>query len=136
MSLITKTKQPNKFKSTYSLKHRKDESARIKHKYPTRCPIIVQKHDEFDKNIPTIDKSKYLVPGDLSVSQMLYVIRKRMKLSPERALYIFVGVNYTMPPTSALMKDIYKEFKDIDNFLYFYYNTENTFGNCCGGVYR
>lgn len=43
---------------------------------------------------------RYLVPADLTVGQFVYVIRKRIKLSPEKAIFIFV--NNVLPPTGAL----------------------------------
>ncbi len=46
----------------------------------------------------------------------MYVIRKRIKLSPEKAIFIFV--NDVLPPTAALMTTIYDEHKDSDGFLY------------------
>lgn len=77
-------------------------------------------------DIPAIDKKKYLVPSDLSVGQLVYVIRKRIKLAPEKAIFIFV--NDILPPTAALMSTIYEEHKDKDGFLYVTYSGENTFG--------
>lgn len=55
-----------------------------------------------------------------------YVIRKRIKLSPEKAIFIFV--NNVLPPTAALMSAVYEEHKDEDGFLYISYSGENTFG--------
>lgn len=40
---------------------------------------------------------RYLVPADLTVGQFVYVIRKRIKLSPEKAIFIFV--KNVLPPT-------------------------------------
>jgi GABA(A) receptor-associated protein len=40
---------------------------------------------------PEIDKKKYLVPTDLTVGQFVYVIRKRIDLNAEKALYVFVA---------------------------------------------
>ena len=40
---------------------------------------------------------RYLVPADLTVGQFIYVIRKRIKLPPERAIFIFV--DNVIPPT-------------------------------------
>jgi GABA(A) receptor-associated protein len=37
------------------------------------------------------------------------VIRKRIKLSPEKAIFIFV--DEVLPPTAALMSSIYEEHK-------------------------
>lgn len=94
--------------------------------YPRRCElklerittniskVICEKVEKSD--IATIDKKKYLVPADLTVGQFVYVIRKRIKLSPEKAIFIFV--DEVLPPTAALMSSIYEEHKDEDGFLY------------------
>ncbi|KAH9733194.1 Autophagy-related protein 8f [Citrus sinensis] len=86
--------------------------------------VIVEKAERSD--IPTIDKKKYLVPADLTVGQFVYVIRKRIKLSAEKAIFIFV--DNVLPPTGAIMSTIYDEKKDEDGFLYVTYSGENTFG--------
>jgi Autophagy protein Atg8 ubiquitin like len=41
--------------------------------------------------------SRYLVPADLTVGQFVYVIRKRIKVSPEKAIFMFV--KNVLPPT-------------------------------------
>ncbi|KAF7138061.1 hypothetical protein RHSIM_Rhsim07G0030800 [Rhododendron simsii] len=86
--------------------------------------VIVEKAERSD--IPNIDKKKYLVPADLTVGQFVYVIRKRIKLSAEKAIFIFV--DNVLPPTGAIMSTIYDEKKDEDGFLYVTYSGENTFG--------
>ena len=40
---------------------------------------------------------RYLVPADLTVGQFVYVIRKRIKVSPEKAIFMFV--KNVLPPT-------------------------------------
>ena len=89
---------------------RKAEATRMREKYPDRIPVIVEKATGSD--IPDIDKQKYLVPTDLTVGQFVHVIRKRIKLAPEKAIFIFV--NNVLPPTAALMATIYEEQKDED----------------------
>ena len=99
---------------------------------------------------------RYLVPADLTVGQFVYVIRKRIKVSPEKAIFMFV--KNVLPPTgqfqpvlhsvraafflpaqvctadclfafaAALMSDVYEDHKDEDGFLYITYSGENTFG--------
>ena len=54
------------------------------------------------------------MPSDLTVGQFVYVIRKRIKLSPEKAIFIFV--DEVLPPTAALMSSIYEEHKDEDGY--------------------
>ncbi|KAI4315271.1 hypothetical protein L6164_028100 [Bauhinia variegata] len=113
------------FKQEHDLEKRRAEAARIREKYPDRIPVIVEKAERSD--IPSIDKKKYLVPADLTVGQFVYVIRKRIKLSAEKAIFIFV--DNVLPPTGAIMSAIYDEKKDEDGFLYVTYSGENTFGN-------
>ncbi len=59
----------------------------------------------------------------------MYVIRKRLKLPAEQAIYLFV--NGSIPATAALMNTIYEEHKDEDGFLYITYSGENVFGCEC-----
>lgn len=106
------------------------------------------------KPICTLCYCRYLVPADLTVGQFVYVVRKRIKLNPEKAIFIFV--KNVLPPTgetepqysvlfnqnhiryiiqsifflvaAALMSAIFEEHKDEDGFLYMTYSGENTFG--------
>jgi GABA(A) receptor-associated protein len=112
------------FKEKFPLKKRREEASRIRKKYPDRVPVIVEKADGSEIN--NIDKKKYLVPSDLTVGQFVYVVRKRIKLAPEQAIYLFI--NNTIPPSSALMSQIYHEHIDVDGFLYVEYSGESTFG--------
>ncbi|KAG0029452.1 ubiquitin-like protein atg8 [Podila clonocystis] len=112
------------FQQKHPFEARKAESARIRQKYPDRVPIICEKADKAD--IATIDKNKYLVPADLTMGQFIYVIRKRIELSPEKAIFIFV--NEVLPPIAAHMSSLYEEYRDDDGFLYFTYSGESTFG--------
>lgn len=59
----------------------------------------------YDIVISTLVKKKktgcrYLVPADLTVGQFVYVVRKRIKLSAEKAIFIFV--KNSLPPTGQL----------------------------------
>nr|GEY98151.1 arogenate dehydratase/prephenate dehydratase 1, chloroplastic [Tanacetum cinerariifolium] len=106
------------FKIEHPLEKRLAESSRIREKYPDRVPVIVERAEKTD--IPDIDKKKYLVPADLTVGQFVYVVRKRIKLSAEKAIFVFV--KNMLPPTAALMSAIYEEHKDEDGFLYMSYS--------------
>lgn len=112
------------FKKKYTFEKRYDESKRILIKYPTRIPVIVEKIKSSD--IDDIDKRKFLVPDEMTVGQFIFIIRKRVKLTPHQAIFIFVGNN--LPPTASLISELYKNYKDEDGFLYINYSGENTFG--------
>lgn len=113
------------FKNQHTVENRKKESSRIKAKYPDRIPVICER--SVKSGLAKIDKTKYLVPTDLTMGQFVYVIRKRIKLPPEQALFIFINGN--IPPNAELMSTIYETYHDIDGFLYIRYSGENTFGN-------
>ena len=87
--------------------------------------VICEKAEASD--VPNIDKKKYLVPADLTVGQFVYVIRKRISLPQEKAIFVFV--NNSLPPTASLMSEVYEKNKDADGFLYITYSGENTFGS-------
>ena len=74
-----------------------------------------------------LDKKKYLVPSDLTVGQFYFLIRKRISLRSEDALFFFV--NNVIPPTSATMGSLYQEYHSDDFFLYIAYSDESVYGN-------
>lgn len=113
------------FKERLSLKERKRQAEVVLKKHPDRIPVIVEK--EKGSDIAMIDRCKYLVPQDFSVAQLLYVVRKRIKLAPEQGLFFFLS-DHTIVTTSALLSDIYDKNKDADGFLYVTYTGENVFG--------
>eukprot|EP00992_Anisonema_acinus_P000424 TRINITY_DN10150_c0_g1_i1.p1 TRINITY_DN10150_c0_g1~~TRINITY_DN10150_c0_g1_i1.p1 ORF type:complete len:129 (+),score=25.06 TRINITY_DN10150_c0_g1_i1:50-436(+) len=124
---IQKPGNPSRFKSENTLEKRREESERIRAKYPTRIPVICEKAEKSD--IPDIDKVKFLVPEDLSVGQFVYVVRKKIRLPAETALWLLV--NNTLPPTAALMSHLYDCHKDSeDGFLYINYADDHVFGHC------
>lgn len=51
--------------------------------------VIVEKLPR--SNINDIDKRKYLVPTDITVAQFLMLIRRRINLPQEKALFMIVG---------------------------------------------
>lgn len=114
------------FKQNYSYDKRRDEANKVLEKYPDRVPIICEKNKSATRDCPDIDKTKYLVPVDLTMGQFLFVIRKRLRLPAEKAIFIFV--NDTIAPSSAFINEIYMYHKSDDNFLYITYSLENVFG--------
>lgn len=122
-----KHKHIHEFKKKNSFENRLNQAQNIINKFPSRIPIIVEIHPSSKSSIPPLDKSKYLVPQELTVGQFVYVLRKRMKLNAERAIFIFF--NNELPPTSECLSIMYERYKEKDLFLYAYVSSENTFGN-------
>tara|TARA_Y100000385_G_scaffold291943_1_gene374352 strand:- start:960 stop:1340 length:381 start_codon:yes stop_codon:yes gene_type:complete len=114
------------FINNNSFEERYKESNRIRAKYPDRIPVIIEK-DYRCKHLSDIDKKKYLVPGDLTIAQLLFVIRKRIKLNSQSAIYLFINSS-VIPSTVTCINNLYNCYKNDDGFLYITYSGENTFG--------
>ena len=110
---------------THSFDKRIQESNKMLSKHPNSICVIIEK-SKSDNTIPDIDKHKYLIPKELTVGQLLYVIRKRIHLTPQQAIFFYV--NNTLPSSSITIENLYKQYKDPDGFLYIRYTGENTFG--------
>jgi GABA(A) receptor-associated protein len=111
-----------------TIKKSREEVDRIRVKYPDRIPIFVTKSYYSTSNVPDIDKNKYLAPIDLTLGQFQFVIRKRLKITPDKALFFFIDGMILC--TSELLVDIYEKLHDKDDgFLYIMYSGESTFGS-------
>jgi len=105
----------------------REEADRIMRKYPDRIPVIVTKNKN-STTTPDIDKHKYLVPVDLTIGQLQFVIRKRLHLSPEKGLFLFI--DSTAVCHSELVSSAYERDHDReDGFLHVVYSCENVFGS-------
>lgn len=111
----------NEFKKS-SIEKRKEESAKILTKYPGRLPVIIASLNISFK----LETYKYLVPADITLSQFMFIIRKRCNVPSEKGLFIFI--NNTLPIHSQMMSEIYNKNKESDGFLYMTISEENTFG--------
>ena len=76
-------------------------------------------------DLPPLDKRKYIVPKHTSVGMFMSILRKRMTLPPEKALFIFVDNNL---PTSSMTMGELCAAHGHDGFLKVMYAGENTFG--------
>ena len=114
------------FITKHSFEHRYMESQRLLLKYPNRIPIICGPSNNNDTSNPIIDKNKFLAPVDLTMGQFYHVIRKRMKIPPKKAIFLFINNN--IYNSSHILSQIYELEKDDDGFLYIVYAFENTFG--------
>lgn len=114
-----------RFKEETPAEQRRLEAEKIRAKYPERIPVVVERVPK--SQIPEIDKRKFLVPNDITMAQFMWIIRKRILLAPEKAIFLFV--DKTIPQSSSTMGQIYADHKDEDGFLYIAYGGENTFGN-------
>lgn len=116
------------FKKARSLEDRKAEYQKMIKNYPDRVPIILERSRKTKANsdLPDLPKHKFLVPRELTVGQLLQVVRTKIQLKPSQGLFVFV--NDLLPPNTQLLGVLHDQLKDEDGFLYVTYAGENTFG--------
>lgn len=73
------------------------------------------------------------MPADLTVGQFVYVVRKRIKLGPEKAIFIFV--KNILPPTGEIKVSIVVFFLLFQYLIYDILRQYNqvTLLFCCSG---
>ena len=95
------------YKKNTLLKDRIDESTRIIKKYPNHIPIIVDCCEDMND---ALKRRKFLVPDELSVSHLLYSIRKQMtENNSSKAIFIFL--DKILLCSSHTLSDVYNEYK-------------------------
>lgn len=113
------------------LAERLADAERIATQFPGRVGVIVERSRRARSILPPLDRSKFLVPLDLTVGALMLVIRRRMALGPEQALFMFVSGprgKAVTPPSSATMQELWSAYRGEDGFLLMTYAAEATFG--------
>ena len=103
-----------------------DQISKILNKYPDRIPVIINKR-ETDTTLPSLDNNKYLIPRTFKFGEFVILIRKKIKLDSNKAIFVFV--DNILPPNNTSLEELYSRYKDPDGYLYVTYCLENTFGD-------
>lgn len=112
------------YKEENNFEKRRTECEKIRKSNPDRIPVVIEKNPT--SQLAPLEKKKYLVPQDLTVGQFYFMIRKKMELRPEEALFFFV--NNTIPQTMVTMGQLYQEHHEEDMYLYVAYSDESVYG--------
>lgn len=115
-----------KYKLEHSLEERKKEYEKIKKNYENKIPVILEKDP--NSNFNEMEKTKYLLPIDFKTSEVIFLIRNKLKLDNNYGLYLIANGKYAITG-SELLSEIYEKYKDKnDNFLYINYSEQQIFG--------
>ena len=109
-----------------TLEERKEEYQKVMQTNPGKIAIICEKDPR--SRIADIEKSKYLVKNDISLNQFNLMIRNRLKIGKEEALFLLVNGKKSLTGDDS-MQDVYNKFKSEDGFLYIAYASEVVWGN-------
>ncbi|KAF7487922.1 Microtubule-associated proteins 1A/1B light chain 3C [Sarcoptes scabiei] len=119
--------QKKDFKQKKSLAIRRDEFTGIRAKFPNKIPIVIERSKN-EKNLPLLDKIKFLVPNDLTIGQLKNILRHRMNLDDGQTLILMIGSQQLIPSLTKTSAELYKQFKDQDGFLYVTYSSKEILG--------
>lgn len=126
---ISKKPQPSKagyeFQMLYTFDKRQAESKRMKSKYPDYIPVIIERSDASD--VECLDKTKFLFKPDVTISNIIIMIRRKINLNDSESLILFIN-NINPPLNQDTIASIHDKHADKDGFLYITYAKEKTFG--------
>uniref|UniRef100_A0A670XWX8 Microtubule associated protein 1 light chain 3 gamma n=1 Tax=Pseudonaja textilis TaxID=8673 RepID=A0A670XWX8_PSETE len=89
--------------------------------------VIVERYQK-EKYLPLLDKTKFLVPQELTMTQFITIIRSRMALSATQAFYLLIN-NKSLASMSFTLAEVYRDYKDEDGFVYMTYASQEMFGD-------
>ena len=93
-------------------------------RYPDRVPILVAKKP--NSQAPPINKTKFMVPKDLSFNQFAFVVRRRLGIQSKEALFFFV--DNKLIGMNDNIGILYNQKHSSDKLIHIFYDIENTFG--------
>ena len=109
-------------KENKDVKKRKEKSEELIKQFPNKIPIVCEKDP--NSKMKYIEKTKYLMPKDFTVSQFSLLLRYKIELNPEESLFLLAKGKYSIVGETRL-GDIYENYADKnDGFLYISYAEE------------
>lgn len=114
-----------RFKEANPLEKRIAEVQKITTRWPGRIPVILEKAR--NSALEEFEKSKFLCPSDYTVQQFLSCLRKKIKMSRDKALFVFINGKELVSGDSP-MAQVYESKKDEDGFLYMIYSEQEVLG--------
>ena len=115
-----------KYKQEKSLEERKSEYQKVIEEHPGKIGVICEKAPK--SQIADIEKTKFLINEEFNLTQFTSIIRKKLNMDKEDALFFLVNGKKTLTGADSML-EIYNKYKDEDGFLYIAYAAEEIWGN-------
>ena len=91
---------------------------------PNKIPCIASPKDD---STPRMDNQKLILPDDLTCQQLLQVLRKRINMNSNQAIFVFCE-NKVVNGTRTVKELFLSQTEHNDGVLYVIYSLENAFG--------
>ena len=116
-------------KDNPDVQKRKAECEQLREQYPDKIPIICEK-DPNCKDLDEIEKTKFLVSNQFTVTQFNLLVRKRVGALDETcSLFLLANAQFNLTG-DLIMSEVYEKYKNKeDGFLYIVYTSKEFFGN-------
>lgn len=124
------------FRSEVMREKRVAKHKELTHQKPDRIPVVCEPTEDTRRNSTDarLRPLKMQVPRGSTFSHLIHLIRTRLTLKPEEALFCFVETSdmsgVVLPAQTATIESLANAHANLsDGFLYVYFTKENTFGH-------
>ncbi|XP_029789199.1 microtubule-associated proteins 1A/1B light chain 3C [Suricata suricatta] len=113
MQTPQKTQSLRPFKQRKSLATRQEEIAGIWAKLPNKIPV---EHYPRERFLPPLDKTEFLVPQELTATQVLSILRGCLVLWASEGFSLLVN-NKSLVSMNVIMAEVHGDYQDEDGFV-------------------